>query len=291
MFDYCSLELRILTICVELIGEEIYDEFDQEGAGGTAISYAPVEHPPFSNHQGNSLPNLPSTVTQPTEALKQTSTNSVLRPRAIKGFGFLRSRSEPPTPREKKQVVTAQPIPEATTPSPTGDKQDVPKIVLQTPEAVTVTDDPQDTPQPAKPRPFEGALPAQGLGKKSFSNASIASSPPISVSAPCTRPSSPAPSLEAILLDRKRRLTAAKELGITPPKPSDVVSPTVNHVPTFTTKVGMFKSSPLTGGERSRIFVPEQEEGATGPTEEKRIPEKKDDDVAHVKKEDDSGYL
>jgi metal transporter CNNM len=279
---------------VELIGEEIYDEFDQEGAGGTISSYVPTEHHPFSKLHGESLPDLPSTVAQPTETAKHIPTGSVLRPLSIKGFGFLRSRSEPPTPREKEQVPIVQPVPKL---SPIGDninEQATPETVIQTLEAMAATDEPQVAFQPAKTT-SEDAPPAHSPKKRTLSNVGTASSVPhSSISAPGTRASSPAPSLEAILLDRKRRLAAAKEAGIsTPvlPLASDVRSPAMLRIPTGSSKVGKFKSSPLTGGERSRVAAEQVRQDMMSPAYEGRIPDEKDDDAAHVKKEDDSGYL
>jgi len=64
------------------------------------------------------------------------------------------------------------------------------------------------------------------------------------------------------------------------------------RVPMASPKVGKFKSSPLTGGERSRIVVAEQVRQDMMTADEERISdEKKEDDAVHVKKEDDSGYL
>lgn len=230
---------------------------------------------------------------------KHTATSPVLHPLSIKGFGFLRSRSEPPTPREKEQkeqVPIAQPVPKRSALYPIGDninEQGPHGTILQALETMTATDEPQDTFQPTKTTASDDALAAlnPGLRKKTLSSIGITST----VSAPGTRCSSPAPSLEAILLDRKRRLTAAKESGIsTPPVPlpSDMRSPAMIRVPMASPKVGKFKSSPLTGGERSRIVVAEQVRQDMMTADEERISdEKKEDDAVHVKKEDDSGYL
>ncbi|KAG1727783.1 uncharacterized protein EDB91DRAFT_1163245 [Suillus paluster] len=307
VIDPAIMPLGIITledVLEELIGEEIYDEFDQEGAGGSISSYVPTEHPPFSKLHGESLPDLPSTVTQPTEAPKPAPTGSTLRPLSLKGFGFLRSRSEPPTPRDPDQVSIVQPVPKISAFLANDDiikEQGTPETVLQTLEAMTATDEPQDMFQPAKTTNNASTSPDDALSarssvlkKRSLSSAGFASPVPISVSAPGTRSSSPVPPLEAILLERKRRLTAAKELGIsTPlvPPVSDVRSPTMLRVPTVSIKGGKFKSSPLTGGERNRIVVAEQVmQDTMSAADKERIPDE-DDDVAHDKKEDDSGYL
>ncbi|KAG1878952.1 hypothetical protein F4604DRAFT_1755144 [Suillus subluteus] len=305
VIDPAIMPLGIITledVLEELIGEEIYDEFDQDGAGGTISSYVPTEHPPLLEVHGESLPDLHSTAAQPIEAVKPAPTGPVLRPLSLKSFGFLRSRSEPPTPHETDEVVS-----KTSALSPINDSikgQVAPETivpVIQTLEALAAMDEPQDMLQPANTTNAastspEGSLSARNftMKKRSASIAGIATSVPGSVSAPGTRSSSPAPSLEAILFERKRRLTAAKESGMSPPPvplPSDVRFPTLQRVPTVSVKAGKFKSSPLTGGERSRIVVAEQVMQDTMNAADKERILDEGDDVAHDKKEDDSGYL
>jgi metal transporter CNNM len=227
-----------------------------------------------------------------------------MRPLSLKSFGFLRSRSEPPTPRETDEVSIVQPV---STTSPLFSINDSIKDqvtpetvvpVIQTLEALAAMDEPQDMLQSAKTPNNASTSPEDSLSPPNFtlkqryvSSAGIATSLPGSVSAPGTRSSSPAPSLEAILLERKRRLTAARESGMSSPPvpvPSEVRSP---RVPKVSIKAGKFKSSPLTGGERSRIVVADQVmQDTTTTLDQERILDE-GDDVAHDKKEDDSGYL
>jgi metal transporter CNNM len=153
-----------------LIGEEIYDEFDPEGARhGEVTSYVPPQSiapdsdvPPVLRRKG-SAPQLSSPETsraavpssQPTQRSASGSGTPVLRPIAIpalKGLSFLtgRSRSEPPVPRDGKLTSSARlTVPEA------GDKW--------------------------KPKPSAPANTHNGIDEKTLE---LVSAPPVEVPAP-----------------------------------------------------------------------------------------------------------
>lgn len=118
-----------------MIGEEIYDEFDTEGARhGEVTSYVPPQSNSTDLHVKPSLkrkvsaPELsprsaqPPVVHLPTQSSHRPASGSgtpVLRPIAIpalKGLSFLtgRSRSMPPIPRDIKRAPPARPsVPQA----------------------------------------------------------------------------------------------------------------------------------------------------------------------------------
>ncbi|KAI0253175.1 hypothetical protein BJV78DRAFT_1197272 [Lactifluus subvellereus] len=138
-FDPNVAPLGIITledVLEELIGEEIYDEFDTEGARhGEVTSYVPpqsispvLDAEPSLTRKGSApqLSILPETSraavlpsAQPTQRSASATGTPVLRPIAIpalKGLSFLtgRSRSEPPVPRAGKPPSSACPtVPEA----------------------------------------------------------------------------------------------------------------------------------------------------------------------------------
>ena len=118
-----TLSVASMNLATELIGEEIYDEFDTEGARqGEVTSYVPPQSNSTDLHlvpslmrkgsapELSTLPDISSVVhspAQPSRRSASTSATPVLRPMAIpglKGLSFLtgRSRSTPPTPRGGK---------------------------------------------------------------------------------------------------------------------------------------------------------------------------------------------
>jgi metal transporter CNNM len=101
-----------------------------------------------------------------------------------------------------------------------------------------------------------------------------------------SRSVSPAPSLEAILLDRKRRIVASGSQSSTVPVSSQsfgqnfemwVPSP---RIASPSIKGARFKSSPLGGGERSGVVVAEKVKenlrSQNDSQQEVRIPDDKD---------------
>lgn len=244
----------------------------------------------------------------------------------------MRSKSAPPSPRDgDKAPSIASRSRKGTLPSTPAEPSDddengngnegTPSTVVQTLEAIVTADELKDVDDNSKIKELtttshstSEATPTAAavavatpprdapLKKRALSSAALTSAFPGSISSPTSRPTSPVPSLEAILLDRKRRLVAAAAAGkdtssvTAPPVPVPIAIPVPSapaiRVTTPSSKgASKFKSSPLGGGERTGVVVAEVVKQEMRDKEEGvRIPGEMDK-AGPDKKEDDSGYL
>ncbi|KAI3622786.1 cbs domain-containing protein [Moniliophthora roreri] len=188
--------LGIITledVLEELIGEEIYDEFDSQGARGDPYV------PPLQTAGEQS--------TQPSQTdplTTQTATGSgqkpVLRPLSLKGLSFLRSKSAPPSPRDASprhgpDSTGVSPVPPPRRTSSQSQSNSKEAEGGGVPSEVRVPSIIIEHPSPVIPS-IEPTLPAV---------TKLASSTPVS------RSTSPAPSLEAYLLGKRQRVQLSLE--------------------------------------------------------------------------------
>ncbi|KAK1228301.1 hypothetical protein PQX77_008665 [Marasmius sp. AFHP31] len=252
-FDPSVDPLGIITledVLEELIGEEIYDEFDPQGARGDPYEVPPVTQPA----QQTSPPPAPILTSAPSQ-------KPVLKPLSLKGLNvnFLRSKSAPPSPRDsvappsaltvqqpsvdstlpvasplptpatrhmKSQSADEAAIPESMPPGP-GDGVRIPSVIIEQPSPVV----PTPTPPPMVPRATGSS--GQPLGANST---------------PASRSASPAPSLEAYLLGKRRLGVSGTNAGVLSLPPSALAGNNPRTPgPSSGTKGTRFKSSPLVG--------------------------------------------
>ena len=156
---------------------------------------------------------------------------------ALKGLGFLRSRSAPPVPRDEVPHIENN----NTDPLSHGDVATTALTLNPTMESqVTAVEMPQPMRVPGNARPAVAEQPSGsfvGISSSAVNETKLKpvatdpinhSIPLPAVSAVDPRSTSPVPSLEAILLDRKRRLAAASSGNTFPSVPPSVASSIAN---------------------------------------------------------------
>jgi metal transporter CNNM len=262
-----------LNLNLELIGEEIYDEFDQQGARGD-----PYKVPPIQDEKPSETVLGIEASTSKTAPVLPVHMPTTLR--GLGGFGFLRARSTPPVPGEETDLHVDAHAPTAvydpedgkthgpSTQSPAN--MEIPEPLVGTNRQVStivVQKDNSSTPAfPSETMPIPLPVAAGTEGKtKSLPLSTI----------PPSRTTVPAPPLETALLERKRRLVG------TASRPSSPVGSTVNLIATGASaapaiapvrgahmKGSRFKSSPLGTGDSAGVErVNEGGRGAAGANE------------------------
>ncbi|KAF9260987.1 DUF21-domain-containing protein [Marasmius fiardii PR-910] len=281
-FDPSVDPLGIITledVLEELIGEEIYDEFDSQGARGD----------PYEVPQAPVVQQSKQETSPPTEALATPTPTiphqkPVLKPLSLKSFGFLRSRSAPPSPRDSVPPPSALTAPQAsedpslagTSPVPQASSRSHSHSRSHSQPRVNVDHEPVSDHQAGVQGNSVG-VPVDALASRIPSVIIEAPTPVIpSVtppamarlpstltsqggSTPVSRSGSPAPSLEAYLLGKRRlAVNAASSSGVLPLPPAAMNNPSRPGGLTTGVKGTRFKSSPLTPLASDTIGVMEE---------------------------------
>jgi hypothetical protein len=248
-----------------------------------------------------------------------TTMNSTFKPMALKGLDFLRSRSAPPRPREPITTTSVTPnlhgeaeLGNIIVSEQGGGDGESPKLSASPPiPAVDAQAELEINRTRSSPLSSPGKLSRSNvnMGDKNASPGSDVAGNAITVPntdsvvstpiffTPISRAVSPTPSLEAILLDRKRRLnasaasSASSTIGAVGGSGSFPLSPSnVDSRPRVIVGTGAkgtrFKSSPLGGKERAGMRTGDgiwvngawctEEEGVEVGNEVRRMPDGKD---------------
>ena len=333
---------------IELIGEEIYDEFDSEGAYGDRYPYESSDNAQDRDGSNPAAPYRLSAISdqQPqstmgsnnqwnSQAKPPATASTGHKPASLKGLGFVRTRSAPPVPREMEtdnftgtewkmqeydEKDSVRTFPESDPghtflgaaiqmPKPIkGTGRYPPSVILERHSTISSYDSCEVVPATVVSLEGKGwTLPPTQQNLMATAPASARLMPSVSLLGPQLSAIQPTPtptgtppaSLEAILFERKRRLTANNPSNSSTPvhfgppsvSPSPAPSassfgfihkdPGVSGGPAIssTTSGGgaplilrgvhcssgkgtMFKSSPLGGGDRVGVVVAERAKAA-----------------------------
>lgn len=241
---------------IELIGEEIYDEFDQQGARGD-----PYKVPPIQDEESRDPILGAEASTSKTAPVLPVHMPTALR--TFGGFGFLRARGTPPIAGEEtdaeSRILATIYDPEAEkapgvlsnprTQSPANTEMQEPVIAAST-QAPSIVIQKHDSYNPSSPSETTAVLPpGPGTDEKTKALALSTVSTPARIVAP-------APPIEAVLLERKRLLVGTASRPSSPVGSGASGTPATPAVPSARSslvKGSRFKSSPLGVGENTSV--------------------------------------
>ena len=325
--------LLIMSLPVELIGEEIYDEFDQEGAYGDRVPYESPSDTRDCDDGGPGDSYHLSSITHRVQSdtiswYDQAKSPASVLPTSLNGLEIFRTRSAPPVPREmgtgkyveddkitdrdkmddEKDGMSQGRDPTAIQmPKPIkGTGRYPPSVILEQHSTISSYDLADQHVISVEAKNLTLPPSTQKNGPSSLVTSPVPAR--LTPSTPLPRPQavlstqsmSTLPTLEAILLERKRRASNANASNPSSPAPSGPhINPTSNpprpapsagsfglihsapgtpiaplRMALSSGKGTRFKSSPLGGGDRSGVVVAEQvkaakkNEDAQGPDQE-----------------------